>query len=218
MGTPSKVTCDSIAKMVNFHVLQQFVGVWNLRVAISNKRHTRKIKLIDAYSPESDDPRKSNHRKKQWSSETEREIEELRLQWCSQLLLDHDLNCFLKSFNSKSSVLVFDLNTRLYHTKFEDLTSTRRNSGLWCDQRFWAWACFVRCNFCHHETRSNIFGAQRVAWNRVVFCPQLENSCRRSFVHNQHWRCSSRPKFFARAAMDEKTQELGGDSAGSPRA
>lgn len=73
MVTLSKVACDSIAKLVNFHVLQQFVGVSNLRVAISNELHTRKIKLIDAYSPESDDPRKCKHRKKQKSSETERE-------------------------------------------------------------------------------------------------------------------------------------------------
>lgn len=64
------------------------------RVAISNELHTRKIKLIDAYSPESDDPRKYKHRTEPESSarEREREIEELRFQWCSQLLLDHGLN------------------------------------------------------------------------------------------------------------------------------
>ena len=51
-----------------------------------------------------------------------------------------------------------------------------------------------------------------------LFHVSLENSHRGSFVHHPHEHHSPRPKFFARAAMDEKTQELGGDSASSPRA
>ena len=174
MGTPSKVTCDSfIAKLVmNFHILQQFVGVWNLRVAISNELHTHQENQVDrcllarvGWPKE----RKSNHRKNQGSSERERErdwrIASSMMFWTfvgSWLEFIQDL-----SFNSKSSMFVFDLNSRSYHTKFEDLTSTPEETQVWPAFLNLGMFCPVKSNFCYHKTRSNI-SRQFLWWNSWV--------------------------------------------------
>ncbi len=174
MGTPSKVTCDSfIAKLImNFHVLQQFVGVWNWRVAISNELHTHQENQVDrcllarvGWPKE----RKSSHRKKQGSSEREGESEELRFQWCSELLLDHDLNSFkiLVSIQKHPFLSLIWTADRIIQSL---RISPAHQKKLKCDQLFWTWACFcpVKANFCHHKTRSNI-SRQFLWWNSWVF-------------------------------------------------